>query len=58
MTELHREEELLSAVSGLGEEDEPDEQARARAAQLDPGELDLRGTRDRDPDAPRPWRSS
>ncbi len=57
MTDPQSAEELLTAVRGLGEEHEPDEEARARAAQLDT-EFDLRGSRDRDPNAPHPWRSS
>jgi hypothetical protein len=50
-------EELLVAVRGLGEQREPDEQAHALAAELNPGRRpDLRGDRDRDPQAPNPWR--
>jgi hypothetical protein len=56
VTEAQTAEELLTAVRGLGAEQEPDEHARARAARLEGG-LDLRGSRDLDPDAPNPWRS-
>lgn len=57
MTETHVDQELLAMVRGLGPEHEPDEPARARAEQFEVG-LDLRGSRDRDPDAAHPWRSS
>ena len=57
MTETHLAEELLTSVRGLGAEHEPDGQAQARAARLEGG-LDLRGSRDREPDAPHPWRPS
>ena len=56
VSEAQTAEELLNLVRGLGAEHEPDEHARARAARFDGG-LDLRGSRDRDPDAPHPWRS-
>ncbi|MGH4025446.1 MAG: hypothetical protein ACRDRV_12805 [Pseudonocardiaceae bacterium] len=56
MTEARIAEELLTAVRGLGAEQEPDGQAQARAARFEGG-LDLRGSRDREPDAPHPWRS-
>ena len=58
MTESHLDEELRTAVRGLGEVREPDGQASARAAQLDDRVLDLRGSRDRDPAARHPWRPS
>lgn len=57
MTETHEDEELLLMVRGLGAEHEPDEHTRARAAHVEGG-LDLRGSRDREPGAPHPWRSS
>lgn len=49
--------ELLAAVTGLGERREPDEQARAAAEEMPDDWPDLRGARDRDPQAPNPWRS-
>lgn len=59
MTESDLGQDALGAVRGLGEQRAPDEQARARAAELDAGEeFDLRGVRDRDPDARHPWRAS
>lgn len=48
--------ELVAAVTGLGEEREPDEHARAAAAAMPDDWPDLRGERDRDPQAPNPWR--
>lgn len=48
-------DELLADVRDLDEVREPDEDARARAAEL--SLPDLRGIRDLDPDAPHPWRS-
>lgn len=59
MTESGLDQDLFCEVRGLGEPRAPDEQARARAAELDVGEdFDLRGSRDRDSAAPHPWRSS
>lgn len=50
-------EALLAAVTGLGDQREPDEQARAAAAAMPDDWPDLRGERDKDPQAPNPWRS-
>ncbi|MFN2494452.1 MAG: hypothetical protein ABR608_00880 [Pseudonocardiaceae bacterium] len=59
MTDPDADEELLAAVRGLGEAREPDAHARGLAAELDLSvQPDLRGDRDRDPDAPNPWRST
>lgn len=54
----HPDVELVAAVTGLGEEREPDEQAIADAGALPDHGTDLRGDRDVDPLAPHPWRSS
>lgn len=51
-----RDVELLAAVTGLGEQREPDEQARTAAAEMPDDWPDLRGERDIDPQAPHPWR--
>lgn len=48
-------DEVLADVRDLDEVREPDEDARARAAEL--SMPDLRGARDIDPHAPHPWRS-
>lgn len=48
-------DEVLADVRDLDEVREPDEDARARAAQI--SLPDLRGIRDLDPNAPHPWRS-
>ena len=59
MKDRTADKELVAAVRGLGAQREPDEQARALAAELDVSrQPDLRGDRDRDPDAPSPWRSA
>ena len=50
--------ELLAAVTGLGEEREAGREAWAAALDLSAAGWDLRGVRDRDQDAPHPWRES
>lgn len=48
MIDLDHDEVLLAAVRGPGVQREPDDAARARAAELDPDiQPDLRGDRDR-----------
>lgn len=49
-------DELLTAVTGLGESKRLDEKAIATAATLDTEGWDLAGDRDRDPQAGHPWR--
>lgn len=54
----HPDLELVAAVTGLGEVLEPDELVAADADALPDHGTDLRGDRDKDPQAPHPWRSS
>lgn len=53
-------EGLFAAVTGLGETRDPGQDADGEAALLageqGPQDWDLRGTRDKDPQAPHPWR--
>lgn len=48
--------ELVAAVTGLGEQREPGEQARVEATELNDDWPDLRGERDIDPAVGNPWR--
>lgn len=48
--------ELLAAVTGIGERREPSPHAVAAAAAMPDDWPDLRGQRDKDPQAPHPWR--
>ncbi|MGH3915959.1 MAG: hypothetical protein ACRDTC_21510 [Pseudonocardiaceae bacterium] len=58
MTSLESDGELLTTMSTLGAEPEPDSQQYAHGMTAnDQEEIDLRGERDRDAGATHPWRS-
>lgn len=50
--------ELLAVVTGLGETRDYDREAWTASLDLSTGGWDLRGVRDRDQDAPHPWRGT